>query len=70
MKVPCVDCITFSMCKQKHRLKKGLPIPVAFCPIVVNYIDQPCRQPEHPMYRRTRINKLRKVFGLKKFKGR
>lgn len=70
MKAPCKNCLTLSMCKQKRRIKKELPIPVAFCPLVVNYINQSCRQPERPMYRRTRINKVRKVFGLKKLKGR
>lgn len=66
MKPPCRECITFPMCKS--RLNEDGRVEV--CSLVQKYVDPPDgiydENRERPMYRQTRINKIRKSFGIKK----
>jgi hypothetical protein len=71
MKPPCKDCITIAICRVRARSIRAL---LHTCQLADNYIDPPdgVLRPgkERPMYRRTRINKIRKLLGLKKVSKR
>jgi hypothetical protein len=66
MKPPCQDCITLAICRAKIRIDKGMKV----CKLIPKYIDPPDgiyrKGRERPMYRQTRINKVRKALGLRK----
>jgi hypothetical protein len=68
MKVPCKECICLATCRAKARSANNANPLVIDCTIVYSYLDY-FNKHERPMYRQTRVNKVRKALGLKK-KGR
>lgn len=64
MKVPCKDCLTLAICRQKINTTRFQQ--VTRCPLVVKYVNDVYVLNCQPMYRRARINKVRKQLGLKK----
>lgn len=63
MKVPCKDCLTLAICRQRVNYFK-----VALCPLIRKYINSKEMLENHPMYRAARVNKVRKQLGLKKMR--
>ena len=63
MKVPCKECICLAICRTKVRDTRSLN--GIDCIIAYNYVDY-LNKDERPMYRQTRMNKVRKALGLKK----
>jgi hypothetical protein len=68
MKVPCKDCLTLAICKQKIKTIRALEIDM--CPLVQNYMNSDEMIRKRPMYRRARANKVRKIFEYRKLEGR
>jgi hypothetical protein len=68
MKCPCKDCLTLGICKGK--IGNISQLEIEFCPLVENYIYSKEIMSKRPMYRKTRINKIRMVLGMGKKKGR
>jgi hypothetical protein len=65
MKVPCKECICLATCRAKVRSANSAnPIDID-CIIAYSYMDY-FNVDERPMYRQTRLNKVRKALGLKK----
>jgi hypothetical protein len=68
MKPPCKDCLTLAICKGKVGTISQLEIDD--CPLVSKYINSEEMLSKRPMYRDSRINKIRVIFGFKKKEGK
>ena len=68
MKVPCRDCLTLAICRQK--IKGELNLTISFCPLLNSYVYDKKLYGKRPMYRYSRINKVRKALGLRKVSNR
>ena len=68
MKVPCRDCLTLAICRQRVRGEFNLTI--SFCPLINSYVYDKKLFDKRPMYRYARVNKVRRALGLRKVRHR